>query len=226
MPVVPFSIATGVGVLLAAVSKLQYTWSNWVMTALAITCLLVPICEAVYLALVWVKISSMTILGQTATNSDTITTTSYMSVRIGLYLLIISLALIYLTNFLHLVFSFATYRKDSAFVKYVRKHPWANRIIFLLALIFQHMIFVLYFCRWFNFSVFRAGLQTLHSLSCLNYIWGLALVGNIIGIVSGILLIVTDTTLLLPGIDLIIVNAIVLILGLLLFRKNKGSGWL
>lgn len=55
----------------------------------------------------------------------------------------------------------------------------------------------------------------------------MALVGNIVGIVAGILIIITDTTTLLyPGVDLIIVNAIVLILGLLLFRKSKGAGYI
>ena len=74
--------------------------------------------------------------------------------------------------------------------------------------------------------MFRAWLKNIHCLACVNYIWGIALVGNIIGLVAGVLFIVKNTAFLYTGIDLIIVNSIVIILGLLLFKKSKGSGWI
>lgn len=50
--------------------------------------------------------------------------------------------------------------------------------------------------------------------------------GNILGLVAGIIIAVKDSTLLLPAIDLIVVNCVVLIAGLMLLKKSKGSGWL
>jgi hypothetical protein len=53
----------------------------------------------------------------------------------------------------------------------------------------------------------------------------LALVGNIFAIISGVLILIKEKTLIFAGIDLIITNSIVIITGLMLFKKNKGDGW-
>lgn len=95
-----------------------------------------------------------------------------------------------------------------------------------MAILFQHLIFVFYFCRMFNLSWFRAWLQNTHSLICINYLWGIALVANLLGVISGIIIIVKDGTALYAGIDLVVVNAIVFITGLMLLKKSKGAGWM
>lgn len=94
-----------------------------------------------------------------------------------------------------------------------------------MAILFEHLVFVLYFCRMFNLSWFRSWLKNFYCLSCLNYLWGFALVGNIFGVIAGIIIIVKDSTALYPGIDLVVVNALVLITGLMLLKKSKGAGW-
>lgn len=49
--------------------------------------------------------------------------------------------------------------------------------------------------------------------------------GNILGIVSGVLMVVKDSTKVMQGVDLIFVNGVVLVVGLMLFRKTKAAGW-
>jgi hypothetical protein len=140
-------------------------------------------------------------------------------------LLLSSLGLIYLSNLFHFIFSFPTLRKDPLFIKYTEKYPWANRIITIFSILFEHLLFSLYFCRLFNFSIFKAWLKSSNCLKCLNYLWGLALVGNIFGIISGAMILIKEKTLIFAGIDLIITNSIVITTGLMLFKKNKGDGW-
>lgn len=53
----------------------------------------------------------------------------------------------------------------------------------------------------------------------------MALVGNILGIVSGALMVVKDSSKVMAGVDLIFVNAVVVVVGLMLFRKTKAAGW-
>ncbi len=94
-----------------------------------------------------------------------------------------------------------------------------------MTILFQHLLFVFYFCRMFNLSWFRAWLQNTHCLICINYLWGIALVSNLLGVVSGIIIIVRESTALYAGIDLVVVNALVFITGLMLLKKSKGAGW-
>lgn len=143
-----------------------------------------------------------------------------------MYLLISALVIIYLSNVLHSIFGGATFRKDPLFETYSSKHAIVNKLIFAVALITEHLGFTIYFSRLFNLSWFRASLKDLHCLACLNYFWGIALVGNILGLIAGIIMAAKDSTLLLPAIDLIVVNCLVLIAGLMLFKKSKGSGWM
>lgn len=59
--------------------------------------------------------------------------------------------------------------------------------------------------------------------------WAIALVGNIFSLISGILLLaknLTNINIMFIGIDIIVLNVIVLVIGLLLIKKNKGSGWM
>lgn len=54
----------------------------------------------------------------------------------------------------------------------------------------------------------------------------MGLVANILGIVSGVLMVVKDSTRVMTGVDLIVVNGIVVVVGLMLFRKTKATGWI
>ena len=107
------------------------------------------------------------------------------------YLLLISLIVNYVLNVLHLIFSFATYRKDELFSeRYAAKHPISNRVILIAALLTEHISFVLYFCRFFNLAFFKACLQEISTLFFINYFWGGALLANMFAIVAAIIAIV------------------------------------
>ena len=55
----------------------------------------------------------------------------------------------------------------------------------------------------------------------------MALLGNILGIVTGIIIIIKSIdNILLIGIDIVVINCIVLLCGLMLLKKSKGAGWL
>ena len=53
------------------------------------------------------------------------------------------------------------------------------------------------------------------------------MIANLIAIAAGIVAIVKQSDILiLVGLDIVIVNTVVLLMALMLFRKSKGSGWL
>lgn len=190
------------------------------MGVLGLGSVLVTVCDGVYVGLGW-----GVYVGLSGVQDGFVITEAYVYVRIALYLLIAALAIIYVSNILHAILGCGTFRKDPLFETYSQKHGLANKFIFILSLLFQHTFFVVYFCRLFNFSVFRAWLKTQHSLDCINYLWGMALVGNILGAIAGILIVAKETALLYAGIDLIVVNLVTVIVGLMLLKKSKGSGW-
>lgn len=110
-------------------------------------------------------------------------------VRIACVLLFVAIGIIYVSNIMHTIFGFATYRKDPQFITYSTTHPICNKILFVLCIILQHTIFSLYFSHFLNLTPFRARLKNPHCLSCLNYIWGLALVANILALAAGLILV-------------------------------------
>ena len=131
----------------------------------------------------------------------------------------------YLSNILHSIFSFATFRGDTSFKIWSAKHKCGNWTIFFITLVTEHLFFVLYFSRIFNFPVFRSAVSDVNSLSCLNYFWVLAIFSNLLAIISGILTIAASNTdsieTILYGTDIIVVNLLVCIFGLALVKKNR-----
>lgn len=225
------------------ISKIQYGLTSVPMTILATAAVLSPVANIVYAALVWplsqaastsnssastsssVPNSTLNRVGQTTSDSNASSITTITFPKIIVALLLTAIVIIFITNVLHCIFSFATYRKDPSFCIYTAKHPVANRIIQMLALFTHHLCFTLYFCRLFNLSVFKATLSDVTVLNCLNYFWGISMVGSLIAIVAGLLAVIKVDDLILVGIDLIIINSLVLLIALMLFRKTRGSGW-
>lgn len=114
---VPFTIVSGVMLVLVVVSRVQYSWSSIPMGVLALTSILVPICHIVYIGTIW-PTYVLQYIQVSATAQDIAQNSisqSYAYVRIALYLLISALVVIYLSNILHAIFGCATFRKDPLF---------------------------------------------------------------------------------------------------------------
>ncbi len=73
------------------------------MIVLGFNCILVPVCDIVYLGTLW---------------PSYILTDGFQDIKVALYLIIIALAIIYISNILHSIFACATFRKDPLFQKY------------------------------------------------------------------------------------------------------------
>lgn len=111
---------------------------------------------------------------------------------------------------------------------WAKRNKCSNWLIFLLSLLTEHLFFVLYFSRMFNLPFLKATVSDIQALSCQNYFWALALIGNVLAIVGGFTTIaITDTnnttatSTILDASDIIVVNAFLLIIGLILFKKVK-----
>ena len=163
----PFTIVLGVMLILCIGSKLMNPLSNFTMSFLACGSFLAPICNIVYLITVFLALDQQHVM----------------------IILIAGIGLNYVSNILHSVFSFATYRKDDSFREWAAKHKCGNWVIFFIYLLTEHLFFVIYFSRMFNLPVFKATVLEIQSLSCQNYFWALALISNIVAIASGFALI-------------------------------------
>ena len=164
----PFTIVLAVGVACLTISRIQYAQTSVWMSLLGISALLAPIANIVYAIVIYPHF-----------------------VEVVFYLLLGAIAITVLINILHCLFSFATYRRDDLFsTRYAAKHWIANKIVLVLALLTQHFAFALYFCRLFNLPVFKASLETLTVLFCLNYFWAIGMLANLIAIVGSIAAIV------------------------------------
>lgn len=73
------------------------------MIILGFNCILVPVCDIVYLGTLWIGY---------------ILADGYQEIKIALYLIVIALVIIYVSNILHSIFAYATFRKDPLFQKY------------------------------------------------------------------------------------------------------------
>lgn len=61
-------------------------------------------------------------------------------------------------------------------------------------------------------------------MRCLNYIWVIGKLSHLSAIVGGVMIIITDINFLMGGIDIIIINMIVLLFSLILVKKT-GDAW-
>ena len=130
----PFTIVLGVLLICCIGSRLQHPSSSFTMCLLASASLLTPICNIVYLIILF----------------------STLDEQYVMIILVAGIGLNYVSNILHSIFSFATYRKDDSFREWAGKHKCANWLIFIISLLTEHLFFVIYFSRMFNLPFFKA----------------------------------------------------------------------
>lgn len=88
--------------------------------------------------------------------------------------------------------------------------------------------YTIVFSQLFDLSIFKAAVESVKSLKFLNYLWVVAILAHLICLISGIILAASSQASdngylqhIYEAIDLIVLNSICVILGLLLLRKKR-----
>jgi len=100
--------------------------------------------------------------------------------------------------------------------------------LLIIGSITSHNVYVLVFSKLFGLTIFRATVESIYTFNILNYLWITAVFSHVICFISGIIkateISSKDNSYLAEiyeSVDIIFLNFLCLMLGLLLLRKNK-----